>query len=233
MNWIDKIFPILTLFFGWGLSEYGKYNLEQKNDRKKLKKVIYNLLELRWLLKKDIELEKEILKYFEYFIIKYSKEIGEIDKADSEIVFKKIMPVISENLKNKTDNNLKYGKVEINMDKTIEELSEIDPIFAYKLEGKHQVRKKLNQTENYINDIEKSLINEFSESDLTINNWIKPRLETELIKQLEISILDIAKRINKKTKLEIVKLFKEKKIEENIELNDLIDEFIQKIKNVG
>lgn len=60
MTWIDKILPILTLILGFSLSEFGKYFTDRKNDRKKFKNLLFNLLELRWLLRQEITLNSKI-----------------------------------------------------------------------------------------------------------------------------------------------------------------------------
>ena len=228
MTWIDKILPILGVAFGWLLSQYGKYSTDKKNDTRKLKRLLYNLLELRWLLKSELEFEKDISKFFSSFKERISIEFGE-DIEDIENGMKALKPVLMQQMKNKLVESDRIKNVELNIDSTITELSETYPVFAYELESQYKIKEKLEKVDNYLNEFEQY----FTESDFAIKDWMQPKLTDDLLERLNSSILEIAKKIGRKTKKEVSELIKETKLEENEDLQNFMNEYIEQIKTMA
>jgi len=197
MNWIDKLLPVVTLILGWGISEFGKFSTERKNNTKKFKKLLFNLLELRWLLKREIDLNNDITLYIERLKQKISAEFGEDAFGDTEVNM--IKPMITEILKSKIVQPNKIKEIEINIDSTINELAEIYPVFAYELSGRYKIKERLEGVESYFNEVSEFI--EDMPKELT--EWIQPKLSDELFEELNEYILEIAKKINRKTKREI------------------------------
>lgn len=225
MNLIDKLFPIITLLVGWGLSEIGKFSTNRKNDRRKLKKLLFNLLELRWLLKREFDLNIEITNYIEKLKAKLIDVFGQGAAEGADLV----KPMITAVLKDKLVDSNRIKEIESNIDLTINELSEIHPVFAYELSGRYKIKEILESADSYFKEI--SQLTESIPEELT--NWIQPRLSRELLIELDSHIIEIAKQVNWKTKNIVEKKLFLKKVSSDDEIDGLIDEYIEKIKTMA
>ncbi|WP_075343577.1 hypothetical protein [Tenacibaculum agarivorans] len=230
MNWIDKVLPVITLIFGFALSEFGKYFSDRKNERKKLKKLLFNLLELRWLLKQEIDLNKSITQYIERYKNRITEEFGEEFKQEIAEGTEYLRPIMTEILKNSIVKPEKIAEIENNIDSTIAELSEIYPIFAYELNGRFKIKEKLDNIEQYFDTISNQ-IEQYGEFPSQIKNWIEPKISTELISEFDEYIKAIAKKIGRKTYKNVsVKLEPEDGENANAELDQFIEEYVKEIK---
>jgi hypothetical protein len=127
MDWIDILFPVFTLILGWGLSQFGKFWADRKNDRRRLKKLLFNLLELRWLVKREVDLNKNIRILFDRFNEKLIEDFGEEAAQDTGL----IQSFVAEILNDKILDSARIKNIESNIDNIVNELAEIYPIFAY------------------------------------------------------------------------------------------------------
>lgn len=225
MNWIDKLLPVLTLLLGWGLSQFGKFWADKKDDTKKLKKLLFNLLELRWLLKRELDLNKEFGIYIEQLTARLTEEFG-AEAAQGAEVFK---PMITEILKDKIVEPERIKEIETNIDSTINELAEIFPVFAYELSGQYKIKDRLEKAESYFNEVSDLL--EDMPKELT--DWIQPRISDDLLTSLENYILELAEKINRKTKNEVSGKLSTKADEDTKDMNEFIDEYIERIKTMA
>lgn len=217
MEWIDKILPIVALILGWSLSEIGKYFGNKKEDKKKVKKLLFNLLELRYLLDKDIELEKSI----EVLITKIKQKIPLEYQELSDLEIKIVKPLITQLLKDKIVNPKQIQRVESNIDSILTDLSEILPIFAYEFKGQFNIKERLQKFSNYFDEIK----SEFS-LPFAIKEHFSPKLTDELLENFNDNILKISKLINRKTykqTKEKINIIKQVNIEE---MDDYIDDYI-------
>lgn len=224
MTWIDKILPILTLILGFSLSEFGKYFTDRKNDRKKFKNLLFNLLELRWLLRQEITLNSKISQYVERTKVILIKEFGP-ESVEGEEHFKSIIVKI---LKDSIVQQGKIAEIENNIDATIIELSEIYPIFAYELSGRYKIKENIENAEQYF----QTIANQLEEFPTEIKDWIKPKISNELIADLDEYIKLIAKRIGRKTSKDAIEKLKPEDGNDISELNKFIDEYITEIKKI-
>lgn len=225
MNWIDKLLPVLTLLLGWGLSQFGKFWADKKDDTKKLKKLLFNLLELRWLLKRELDLNKEIGIYIEQLTSRLTEEFG-AEAAKGAEVFK---PMITEILKDKIVEPERIKEIETNIDSTINELAEIFPVFAYELSGQYKIKDRLEKAESYFNEVSGLL----EEMPKELTDWIQPRISDDLLTSLENYILELAEKINRKTKNEVSGKLSTKADEDTKDMNEFIDEYIERIKTMA
>ncbi|MFL0093016.1 hypothetical protein V3A08_15580 [Tenacibaculum maritimum] len=137
--------------------------------------------------------------------------------------------MITEILKNKIVQPNKIKEIEINIDSTINELAEIYPVFAYQLSGKYKIKELLEGTENYFNEVSEFI--EKMPKELT--EWIQPKLSNELFEELDEYILEIAKKINRKTKKDIEEKFSIKNSDDTDKMDKFTDEYIKRIKTMG
>jgi len=226
MNWINKLLPVVTLILGWGISEFGKFSAERKNNIKKFKKLLINLLELRWLLKREIDLNNDITFYIGSLKQKIIANFGEDAFGDAEVNM--IKPMIIEILKNKMVQPNKIKEIETNIDYTINELAEIYPVFAYELSGRFKIKERLEGAENYFSEVSEFI----EEMPKELTEWIQPKLSNELFEELDEYILEIAKKINRKTKRDIEEKFSINNSDDTDEMDGFIDEYIERIKTM-
>jgi hypothetical protein len=232
MDWIEKLFPVITLLLGWGLSQFGKLWADKKNDKKKLKKLLFNLLELRWLLKREFDFNKDITHYIERLKSKLTDIFGEeatqgIEEATQGIELAK--PILTEIIKDKMVDTNRIKEIESNIDFTIIELAEIYPVFAYELSGQFKIKERLASVEHYFNQVAE-LLNDMP-SELT--DWVQPKLSDDLLKEIDGYVIEIAEKINRKTKSKVAEKLKFKGNVDNEEFDLYIDEYIEKIKTMA
>ena len=225
MDWIDKLLPVLTLLLGWGLSQFGKFWADKKDDSKKLKRLLFNLLELRWLLKRELDLNKDIGKYIELLKARLIEEFGP-EAAQGVEVFK---PMITPILEEKVVEPERIKEIENNIDSTINELAEIFPVFAYELSGQYKIKDRIEKAESYFNEVSDLL----EEMPKELTDWIQPKISDDLLISLENYILEIAEKINRKTKIEVSRKLSTKADEDTNDMNEFIDEYIEKIKTMA
>lgn len=221
MDWINTVLPVVTLIIGWALSEYGKFSTDRKNDKKKLKRLLFNLLEIRWLLKRGFEIKNEISTYLERFEIKLKNKFGP-DAAQETYL---IEPIITEILRDKLVKPDRVKEIETRIDDIIDELSEIYPIFAYELTEVHRIRERIEGIEAYFEEISERI----EQMPQEIKDWIRPKFSNELLEQLDDYILKIAGKVSWMTKRNVSKKYlKKDKTKDVEEIDKFLDEFIQK-----
>lgn len=63
MEWIKTILPLIGVALGWLLSERGKIFADKRQDKRKLKKLLFFLLELRNHFARELSNELDLDKY--------------------------------------------------------------------------------------------------------------------------------------------------------------------------
>lgn len=150
MEWIKTILPLIGVSLGWLLSESGKIFADKRQDKRKLKKLLFFLLELRYHFANELSFELG----FDKFLVKLKNKMAEkfeVDKNDPDLnsIFDSWKPTLEQVIfKLKTQNNKSEYLTE-NIDKVIIELAEIFPILSYELSGQHNISERLNKVDNY------------------------------------------------------------------------------------
>ncbi len=198
--------------------------LTGRMTEKKIKKLLFNLLELRWLLKRELDLNKEITIYVDRLKIKLTQAFGKEPFEDADL-FK---PMITEILKDKIVDPSRIREIESNIDATINELAEIYPVFAYELSGRYKIKERLESAESYFNEV--TIFLENIPKELT--DWIHPKLSDELITELDSYIIEISEKIDRKTKNKVSHKLSFKIDDNHQEIDRFIDEYIDKIKTI-
>ena len=127
MEWIKIIAPLLGVILGFGLSERAKIWSDKRQDKRKLKRLLFYLLELRFLFIKEFNAQKEIKEFYERAEEKLKSEFGENTKSEIEIA----KPIVERIIKNNLGGNNKINLLEENIDSVIDDLAEVFPILAY------------------------------------------------------------------------------------------------------
>ncbi len=231
MEWIKIILPLIGVALGWLLAESGKIFTDKRQDKRKLKKLLFFLLELRHHFAKELSIEIGLDKYLETMKSKLATKLG-VDKNDSEfnLGIDAWKPILQQLLIKTMKQNNKFEYLSENIDKIFIDLAEIFPILAYDLNGQHNIKERLNRVDNYFNEI-KSMTDEIP---FDLKQWINPKLTKELLKDLDESIEKIAKQIDKKTlTLSKDKILKMTFDDDDKELDIFIDEYLEKVTENG
>jgi hypothetical protein len=229
MEWIKTILPLIGVALGWLLSESGKIFADKRQDKRKLKKLLFFLLELRYHFTRELSIELGLDKYMVTLKNKMVDKFN-LDKNDSELNlnFNAVKPFLEQLLTKSKDQNdkNKYEYLSKNIDNVLIELAEIFPILAYELNGQHNLKERLNRVDNYLEDI-KELTDEMP---FDFKQWLNPKLTKELLKDLDESIEKISKQISKETfntsKDKITKMVFD---DDDKEMEQIIDEYLDKI----
>lgn len=203
---IKAIIPIVALVVGFFLGEQGKNRNTIKEDRKKLNKLVFYLLELRVYLVSELKLSEEldeILFKLKAFLV---ERLGPSIEFDPGQVKPLLEPILQKHI---TTNQLEY--LENNADTIIGELAESFPIFAYELIGKYKIKDRLKKADAYFQDIS-SLTKEFP---FDLKEWIAPKMTEKLLEEYDYDLKKIASRLGKKILADT---------EEKIELQDKRDD---------
>jgi hypothetical protein len=224
MKWINIILPILTLIIGFVLAQFGELFKERKERKRKFKKLLFNLLRLHFVLKKEYDSENVFKAYTDEVLLKLPENLREQAINDLLISSPKIISAIKKS-------NLSIEKVaylEKNINTITEDLAEIFPIFAFELIEEYKIKERLQQIEVYLN----SMIEATNELPPTeINDWINLQVKRTAIDRLDYYIKSASASINKKTKQAVYKMLEENSNELIINdkvLNEFITEFNDK-----
>ncbi|MBI3233595.1 MAG: hypothetical protein HYZ42_06070 [Bacteroidetes bacterium] len=126
--------------------------------------------------------------------------------------------------KNKQPNNT-VDYLTDNIDKILIDLAEVFPILAYELSGQHNIKERLNRAQTYFKEIEPFA----DEMPFNIKEWINPKLTKDLLNDLDQSINDTAKRIDKKTLADSLHKIAKMTFDDDDDMDKFIDEYYNKI----
>jgi hypothetical protein len=228
MEWIKSLLPLLGVFLGWGLAESGKIFTDKRQDKRKLKKLLFYLLELRFHFSKELSIEIDIQDFMDQFKLKFINKFGISDHVEeSNLEFDLANPLIKELISKSKGKDNKIDFLTSNIDDILNDLSEILPILAYELSGQHNIKERLLKLDNYLDEI----VENSTKMPFDMKDWIQPKLTTDLLKEIDESIEKIAQRIDKKTKREALKKIAKMDYKgDNDELDKIVDEYLTKIQ---
>lgn len=187
------IAALVSIAFGWALNEIGQWIRARKEDRRKLRQVLYNMLETYHLfLRSDMD---------EYMKVVTQKVVDKIPKEEQT---PEIIQMIKETYSILIASNLKpqlivdFKEAEVKYQQAIESLSCIDPLEAFWLSGKSSV---LSRFESIDTDVSTSQIltpevtAEFDHATKDIMDVLKPSIIKDVLGDLEHAIWKIAFKI--------------------------------------
>lgn len=154
MEWIKAILPLIGVTIGWYLSERGKIFADKRQDKRKLKKLLFFLLELRYHFAREHSNELDLDKYVNILKSKIAQKLGiDENEPDFNLGLKDLKPFLEQlNSKIKTQED-KFKYLAENIDIILIELAEIFPILAYELSGKHNIKERLNNADDYFDEL--------------------------------------------------------------------------------
>jgi len=227
MEWIKTILPLIGVGLGWFLSERGKIFADKRQDKRKLKKLLFFLLELRFHFARELSMELDIDKYIGVLKNKLADKFG-LDRNDTDldVGVNAWKPFIEQMIsKTKTQDN-KFEYLAENIDKILIELAEIYPILAYELSGQHNIKERLIKANDYFGEVQSTI----QEIPFDIKEWINPKLTKDLLKDLDESIERIANQIDKQTLKAAQEKIEKMTFEEyDSEMETFVDEYLEKV----
>lgn len=177
-----------SVAFGWLLNETGQFLKTRREDKRIKKKVLFLLFETLYTFKK-LDFSKELEIITEKILARLPKEA---QTDEGKFMLKEMYkPLFSNFIESDVSDNL--IELEDSYKKSIEELSLVDPITAYRLKGKNKILQTFDQLNNYFEDAklhypEENI--EITTQGETVMEIIKPEL-------LKTSIFDIVEEIKR------------------------------------
>lgn len=227
MEWIKTILPLIGVALGWFLSERGKIFADKRQDKRKLKKLLFFLLDLRYHFARELANELDLDKYISVVKSKMALKLG-VDENDPELnlgltAWKPILEQLISKTKTQED---KFEYFAENIDKILLELAEIFPILAYELSGRHNIKERLKNADDYFGQFQSMS----DEIPFDIKQWVNPMLTKDLLQELDESIEKISRQIDSKTLIDSKdKITKMTFENDEKEMNDIIDDYLEKV----
>jgi hypothetical protein len=200
------VFSAMAILLGWFLNQLGQWFKVRHEDKKNVKKILYHLLEIYFLL----------LRYdMEDFIKKLSK--AALDNIPKEQHTEETRKLLNDIYRNMAENHMRpvivseFKKLEESYAEAIKELSGIFPLIAFELSGKASIIQRLEGINTWVESLQNSNINI---STIGINKGVSistPLLIKDTIADFENILLKISQKIGFSTWLRTRKTIKEMK----------------------
>lgn len=222
MNWIELIIPLIGVALGWGLSEQAKLWADKRQDSRKLKRLLYFILELRFHFSRELNAQKDIDNYLETMVEKLKVEFG----TEVEIGVEMYKPFVKQILQKNFQDDDQIAFLEENIDSVIIDLAEVFPVFAYELSGQHRIKERLKLAENNLSEVDEWI----NQMPFDFKNWFRPKLTQDLLKDLDDNIERIARRISKSTWKQTSEKIGKMDTLVHSDLDEFVNDYIEKIR---
>lgn len=214
----------LSVLLGWLLNEISQLFVSKRENRKVRKKVLFELLEVHFILKK-----LDLWDLSEYLVCKLEEKFGEKVPEDEK---QGVLIMIQKGLLEKIEQTAWEELEEI--DKTyndaVQELSAVDPIRAYCLRNKTRLINQTDLFREYVQDIENQIKDEEDINDFkqVADPLILKKFKNE-VEDLRDEISSLAGTIGRRTRKEIDNILIPDKLDDNEDVNQFIDVTIEKM----
>ncbi|GAB2648433.1 hypothetical protein GCM10027035_47690 [Emticicia sediminis] len=228
---ITPFTPLIGVFIGWFLSESGKIFTDKRQDKRKLKKLLYFLLELRHYFSRQLQFEKNFGNYIRVCKEKLHEKFN-IPLDDLELN-QQLIQLKSEVFKKMNHLNVDESKLNYlteNIEKMLIDLSEILPLLAFDLSSQSNVKDRLNKISKYFDSYKE----EMESFPFDIFEWINPKVTNSLLENIDNCILIISKKINYKTLCDSKKTISSyNMVEDDSGINEYVEEYINKLSELS
>ncbi|QEM12591.1 hypothetical protein [Mucilaginibacter rubeus] len=189
----EKLIPVLAVVTAWSLGFANLQSTYNRQDNIKRKRLLFNLMELRYWIEKELQLDQQLAEILELFIIELQKRLPLPE--DELLGIKALMSGI---IRKQFLIQPKLPDLETSIDNIVKELAEVDPVFAFELNGRFQVTDKIKSIQAYLEQVEVPEGEGPSNKEKLFDKILRPKLMTEVVKQLDEHILNIAGMISRK-----------------------------------
>lgn len=217
---LKYIGPFVGVFIGWLLTRKSETDKIRYNEIKQIKRGLFVLLEIR----NQLVVSKRIDRYLSVITEQVNSKLNghtneKINPKQCNQIIKEILPILI---------GVNFQKdLKRHFSKCIENLSEVDPVLAYRLNGKQNIQ-------DYISKWETETTNLFEvesfEDIQSVMAYYKPKLIDEIKTDLETIIKDVAVLIGSDEVRNINDLIQEPEDQEIQEdVKDYIDKMFDRI----
>jgi hypothetical protein len=174
---LQYIGPFIGVFIGWFLSQRSEKRKIQYDEKKKVNHTLFLLLEIRTELTAILREDK----FLRIYIDKVKEKLNVNEPTEEESV---LLKTFMTKLKNSIKTENKTDGIESQFASCVRNLSEINPILAFRINGKQDVRRFLENWENQSKEI--LSLEDFEQTEQMLEHF-KPKM----INELEIDLNDI------------------------------------------
>lgn len=208
---ITSITSIVCLSTGWLLNEFGTWFKEKRENKRIRKNVLYHLLEIHYSIRKlDISKEVKGISELTMRLIPKEEHTEELRETLNQIYQSALGGLFEQNV-NKELEDLHDAYLN-----SIESLSSVDPIMAYRLKGKTKITHGFDMMNQSISALQ-NMIGELDATSMQQQQAIivilKPEIIQDLLRDIENEITEVARSINRSTKSTVQTMLNEYKME--------------------
>lgn len=190
---LEKGVPVIAVIIAWSLGYAAQLQKNTKEDKTKLKRLLYNLLELHSCLSREKNFHEKINEMMDLFMLESKKQV-EISDEDMQTLKRMAIKALREHMP--MQKNL--PNFEAATETIIKDLSEVDPIFAFELAGKFQISEKMNVMASYLSNFD-SMASGAHAKNVLLTEVLRPQIVGTILAELEEYIHSIAKKLDRKT----------------------------------
>lgn len=198
-----------SVAFGWSLNEFGQWIRSRKEDKRIKRKVLFILLEIHYTFTKlDIYEDLEIIEKNIKNKIPESEQTPEFEQFINKTLNQHLYKMIEASVKSNTES------LEETYKKAIEGLAEVDPVTAFRLNGKNKILENFGLLNMYFDSIKGEFpeeIGEINSQTELIMQKFRPEIVKSGLKELEKEIKGISYSIGFLTFLKVEKTIKSRK----------------------
>jgi hypothetical protein len=205
LDW-SFISALISVAVGWFLNELSQWFRTRKDDKKAKRQVLYHLLEAHHVFKR-LDVSEFIDMFIERYLLRLPQEAQ--THENKQIIVNTYTPYLQSLLTQDVVKEL--GQLEEKYINALDSLSGIDPITAYRLNGKTNIMKVLNFLQNY----NSGLPEKFPGEEELVQNQIDatmdvmgPQIIKDANRDLEDEILSISCSISFLSWYKVRKLLK-------------------------
>jgi len=229
INLTTALITILGVVIGWLLNELSFLIRLRIKDRRKLKKVLFNLLNVYFYLNKlKIKMGPQVDILFNHLkkLLQEPSDPELIEFVKSTFI-KNANEILNEYV------HEKINSIKNNYESSLKDLSEVNPFLAYRLSDKLDIYDLLGNLESWFKKISSDLNLPNLEIEQNLLDAFQNKILKEYLDNLESEIKKLSLSIGFLYWMKIIfQLKKNKKIREN-EIKKEIDDFLKEIINRG
>ncbi len=218
---LKSLVSLVLVGFGWGLNEASSYFRTKRNDKRRINKVLFKLLEIRHNFVKLSNFDEHYKQIMTEVIKKYQNK--------NDPLLHSIIRTSRNILKSKLPFLDKLDSLVIRIEEDIEVVSEFDPINAYDLGSNYNLKEKLKSFNDYLDEAgEKLKVNEIH----TIKDIFEPKFLEDSVENIEKSIREFSKKSSRSTKKRIKIILNKSNALDQKEIKKDIEFIMQAIKYI-
>lgn len=189
-TYIIPFVGLFGIFLGWILNQWNSVVAIQRENKGNLKLVLFNLLEVHYILVNTDEQEfvKNIKEHV--FDKHFPKEMQTF--FSNEVILK----LYGEFIKNHLFPRLykRLPKIKESYEKDLDTIKKVDPILAFRLSGRTDILDYLNNFSELLEPLEEN--DNDKQTSKKIASSLTPNLRKNMIETFEENIIDVAYQIN-------------------------------------